>query len=60
VYAGAHVFAQAAAFDQSSLLHNWNRSNIPARTSTTARFLNVTDDYLQEPTERKPLTLVQW
>ncbi len=29
-----------------------------ADVTTTARYLNVKDDYLQELTERKPLTLV--
>jgi len=30
-----------------------------ANVTTTARYLNVKDDYLQELTERKPLTLVK-
>jgi hypothetical protein len=30
-----------------------------ANVTTTARYLNVKDDYLQEPTERKPLSLVK-
>ena len=30
-----------------------------ANVTTTARYLNVKDDYLQELIERKPLTLVR-
>ena len=37
----------------------WNWAIGHANVTTTARYLNVKDDYLQELIERKPLALVR-